>query len=517
VRPTMMPRPRPKPAWEIAVGLVLVVPALALLIVSYVEPVLWTVRSSRHQVSVRRLDGGGGAPGHDFGFAIGLMVVPVLLVLVAAPLLAGAAHRGGTVSRWFTRALLAVPLAAYAPSALVVSRFVKDRRIDGSTYLWGTFGLVMALGVTLFLAALRRRDPGRRPWGAVLVAGAVGVAGVIAAALQEFTTFYLAPRNQITPLVEVFRTSFVQFDFARASSTTVKVLVPLIVLGLALTVLLILSGARLEFDKPWRSADERTRPARPVGWAVAGAGAVLVLMVTLVGIGPELSHLFGGSRGGFPIGPVLAHTWLPPLISSLVGVVVAGLAGFGIGWLRPLGRHSEWLLVPFGLFLFVGIGPLAVRAYASGSVNGRLESFASLIPPVWVALPALFVLTLMFRGQAARAEALRQELRPVPPIRLLLPVLPMAGVVFGATWVVRAQDLIWPLISASRPQHWAAPVALMSRAGEALETRDLPFSLVLPGALFLALLLITVAVQVVYLDRVALRTGLPEHETPPRT
>jgi hypothetical protein len=232
-----------------------------------------------------------------------------------------------------------------------------------------------------------------------------------------------------------------------------------------------------------------------------------------------LHHLGGSGRTAVSAATVAVNTWLPPLFSTLVGVLVATLAAAGISWLRPLGRHSEWLLLPFGLFLFVGIGPLALRAYANGAVAGRLDSFLGLIPPVWVALPALFALALMLRGQALRGEALRQEGRDVPAGRLLLPVLPMVGVVFAVTWVVQAQNLMWPLISAAEPQHDTGAAALVRASVDAGYTGDnsLPYSLALPVAVFMLLFLAAVAVQLAYLDRVALRTGLPERDGPPRT
>lgn len=545
-RPTMMRPAPPTSTLQVIVGLALVVPAFALLIISYVSPLIWTVNTSFHKLNGLRAtqSGGDNGPftgagysrafddglGGSLGYALSLAIVPILVVLIAAPVLAWAAHTGGLVARWVTRGLLALPLAAYAPTAIAAGHLMdaKDKvtadNIDGFTrtaYWWGTFGLFAALGATLFLATLRRRDPARRPYAAAIVAGVIAVAAVLAAVLQEFVYPWTISGRHTTPAAFMFQVGFAQFNFGSAAAASTLMLAPLLLLGVGVTLLIVRSGLRLEFDAPWRSADERMTPAavRTVGLAVGGVVVIIVLALAVIGLWPLLRHLGGSAPSPVSGATIAFNTWVPPLVSTLVGVLVAALAAAGISWLRPFGRQSEWLLLPFGLFLFVGIGPLALRAYANGAVAGRLNSFLGLIPPVWVSLPALFVLALMLRGQALRGEARRQEGRPVPAVRLLLPVLPMVGVVFVVTWVVQAQNLMWPLISATDRAHDTGSLAVLRAAGDPGYTGDrgLPYSLALPIAVFVLLFLAAVAVQLTYLDRVALRTGLPERDGPPRT
>jgi ABC-type sugar transport system permease subunit len=533
----MRPAP-PRSTAQTVVGLVLVVPAFVLLIVSYVAPLIWTVNSSFHKVNILRAtsqDGGGASTanysraadaglGRSFGYVLTLAIVPIVVVLIAGPLLAWAAHTGGLVARWVTRAVLALPLAAYAPTAIAVSHLTADGDGDGharAAYWWGTFGLFAALAVTLFLATLRRRDPTRRPYAAAILAGIIGLVATLAAVLQEFVFPYVFSARSQAPVSLMVRHGFLGFDFGTAAADAVVLLIPLLLLGAGVTLLIVLSGLRLEFDAPWRSADERTTApgVRAIGLGVAALVLVVVLVLTVIGLWPMLGHLGTGlpPLSGVSTGRVFVNQWIPPLFSSLVGVLVATLAAAGIGWLRPFGRHSEWLLVPFGLFLFVGIGPLALRAYANGQVAGRLNTFVGLIPPVWVALPALFVLALMLRGQALRGEALRQEGRTVPAVRLLLPVLPMVGIVFVVTWVAQAQDLIWPLVSAADQKYLTGPIMLV-RFVHAISGRDqIPYSVALPVAVFMLLFLAAVAAQLAYFDRIALRVGLPERDRPPRT
>jgi ABC-type sugar transport system permease subunit len=540
-----------RPAWQTPVGLVLVLPAFVLLVVSYIWPTISTVLSSFQHVKLLPGSSSGSSSGFttrnysaafdghlggDFGFALSLAIVPILVVLVAAPVLAWTSHQGGTVARWVTRGLLALPLAAYAPTAIALALFVSSSNAERGTddfggyvravYWWGTFGLAAALASTLFLATLRRRDPHRRPWPALAVAAGIALAATIAAALQEFTyPFVLGAGSEraSTPATDLYRTGFMVFDLGRAYAVSTLLLAVLIVLGLGATFAVVLSGLRLEFDGGYRSADQ------PAGWpasriagvVIGGVALLVVIILSLIGIGPLLGRLFSGGGSappGVSAATIQVNTWLPTLLSSVVGVVAAAVAAFGIGWLRPLGRRSTWLLLPFGLFLFVGVTPLGLHAYAVEQAAGGLNTVFSLIPPSWVAVPALFVLTLLFQGQALRVEALRQERRTVSVARQFVPVLPMVALAFLATWVVQAQDLFWPLISVSDPQHMTGPVALLATSRDLFVHPDaIPFGVALPATVFVFFFLLAAAAQLFYLDRVALRVGSPERDGPQPT
>src|SRR5262249_40401530 len=159
----------------------------------------------------------------------------------------------------------------------------------------------------------------------------------------------------------------VRGDASSGAAVSTLLLGVLLLLGAGVTVLVVRSGLRLEFDRGGRSPGW---PASRAAGVAIGRGALLgLLAVTLHGLGPLLGHVVGDPAPATPsrtsAGQIAANTWLPPLPPALVGVVAAALAAFGIGVLRPLGRHSEWLLLPFGLFLFVGIGPLATSAFTS--------------------------------------------------------------------------------------------------------------------------------------------------------
>ncbi|GIJ54673.1 hypothetical protein [Virgisporangium aurantiacum] len=516
------------------VGALLVVPALAMLVGSVVLPAFDTVVTSFDENS-RWI--GDPEPVYGFGnygdiFRLGfggsllnglrLAAVPLLLVVVVAPVLAVAAQAGGTVVRRLVRVALVLPLAAYAPVAVAIAGQwdagrPADARGELALYWWSTLGLFTALAVLGYLAVLRRRDPTRSPVPALLLVAGVGAAAVLAVAFQEFTYTYVGapgpggPRKAY-PMQVIYRFAFLYARPGVSAAGSTVLLVLFVLLGLLVTVALVVSRARLAVP-PSGPVGPTPKALRIGGAVVAGVVGVTVLVLTVVGLWPWLADLFGprsDAYGQVPSG-VGVSTWVPSLISTLVAMAVTVLAAYGIGWLRPLGRHSEWLLLPFGLFLFVGLGPVSVSHFERARRWEVLDSFLGLVPPTFVVVPVLFLLTLLFAGQAARGEAVLGRGRPVRSATLLLPVLPMVGVAFLATWLFRAQDLLWPMLAGPDPQHRTGPLYLVELTARAVYARRIddgfPVGLALPAVVFVALLLIVATVQMLYLDRVALRTG----------
>lgn len=515
-------------------------PALIVLIWSYVWPSAWTVWASLQRLNSLTGSSGGmttrnyaavsSALGSAFGFTLRLGLLPLLMVIVVAPLLALAAHRAGTRSRWATRAVLAIPLACYTPAGLAVAWSV-DRHPELSSpatagtgvavAVWlTTLGLAVAIGVTLFLAALRRRDPGRSPWPAFAVVGVLALLTVLAVSVQQFV-FPEAmtaggPANSTqTPELLILGTGFERFDIGSAAAISTVLLLILAVFGVVATVVLAASGARLEFDEAYRSAEDQRHltSGRLVAIAATAAGLLIVLILTVVGLWPWLHGLFTAHAtlpDGTSTASVLANTWLPPFVSTLVAVAVALLGGFGIGWLRPLGRGSLLVLLPFAPWLFVGNGVLAVRAYFAGAQSHTPNSFLGLIPPFPV-VPALFVFTLLFFGLG---EATGARWWP----RVLTATAPMVLLVFGATWVVQTQDTFWQLTAATDPRHETAVVVLLTQRGQYVaQPGQIPFDLLTPVPLVVVMLLAALALQLGYLDRLAFRVGKHDLEPAPPT
>lgn len=251
-----------------------------------------------------------------------------------------------------------------------------------------------------------------------------------------------------------------------------------------------------------RAPTGRTNVAALVG---TGVGLVVVLVIALVGLWPWLSRAGQSAEGlRIPTGTILANTWLPPLLAAILAIVPAALAGFGIGALRPLGRYSELLLLPFAPFLFVGAGPLAIARFEDLQDAKLLDTFVALIPQGWISIPALVIFTLFFRGQQPRLG--------------ILPSLPLIGLVGLATWVVGAQDVLWPRLVASDQEHWTGPLTLMSQTFQFANRPDTyAFGLVLPLAVVVVLVVLVGLLQLTYLDRLTIRIGrIAKPAEPPR-
>ncbi|WP_327104771.1 carbohydrate ABC transporter permease [Nonomuraea glycinis] len=415
-----------------------------------------------------------------------------------------------------------------------------------------TFGLVCALAVPAFLPALR----GGTVTGAMVAVAGVVVLAAVAAGLQTFTLSQALTRGG--PLDSTMTIALLQytvvFQMARlgvgaAIATATGVILG--VLGLATALIVVLSGLRIAVTAPpatdepspygqppppgWappatnetspygqpprpggapRATDKAPlygRPPRPGGRArrpsvvAVAVGVVALLVVTVIAVilaWPWLSALFTPAEPAAPVPSglrVQLNTWVPALVGALASVGVAYLGALGIGGLRPLGRHSEWLLLPFAPWLLVGAGPLSVANWNNLRGLGLIDTFVALIPPLLISVPALFVLTLLCKGLVMRTD--RDFLSGV-----VLPSLPMAGILAGAVTLVNAQDLLWPLLVAQDRELATAPVAqvlpLSGFGGGVVEVGVTTPLLVVGLALAVA-----VAAQLLYLDRLAITVG----------
>ncbi|MGI5146705.1 sugar ABC transporter permease [Plantactinospora sp. CA-294935] len=522
-------------------GLALLLPALIALIWSYVVPTASTVLTSFRHENLFREPRSAGIENYQavfedgflgqFGLALLLGLLPLAFALLVAPLLAVVADRAGRLGRLLTRAVLAVPIAGYAPVAVFLGwrlRLAESGSLgDGARFelTWilaaTSFGLVVAVAATAFLSALRQREPGRWPTPALLTVGGLVGFAVLALSLQIFTAPALLTgggpaRSTMTPVLGTMQTSFTTFRLGLGAATSTLLLVVLGGLGLAATGLLLASRTRIEFDG-WR--DRPGAPPAPVrGPSTVHLGIVIAGLVVVLGVfgwasAPWLRHAFAGADlpGEVSTVDVLVNTWLPPFVSALVSVGLAAVAGFGIGALRPLGRWSELLLLPFAPWLFVGIGPLAVAGFKRVSENDQVNTFLGMIPPVWLCVPALFVFTLLFRGQQPKWRAGGNAVRT-----LLLPALPMLAVAFLLTWLFSAQQPLWPRLVTSDPENASAPLLAEMLMAEFGNRGTGLLGLVLPLPLLVMFLLAFAGLQIGYLDRLAIRVGRSAVEPAPQ-
>ncbi|SCL59112.1 ABC-type sugar transport system, permease component [Micromonospora citrea] len=520
---------------QVVTGLVLLVPAVVALLWSYVLPSVSTLVESfrRGQAFRDRTESAGGdnyaqviERGFfgDLAYALLLALVPLLLALLVAPLLALAAERAGRVPRLVTRALLALPLAAYAPLAVGVA-WALDR-VEADRDAWTqsptltavrtvallTAGLVVAVGATAFLAALRRRPGGGRSAPAALAVGGVLALTVVAVTVQSWSLQWpvVGGRNeQVAPMVRIMQDSLRRLEFGVGAAGSVLLLAFLAVLGVLAVALLVTTRTRIAFTgRRERPAGGAPAPRSPVALGALVVGLLVLLGVLAYVLGPWLRMLVADAPplpSGVSTGRVQANTWLPPLISAVVGVGLAALAGFAIGGLRPLGRASELLLLPFAPWLFVGDGPLAIAHFLRAEEADQLDTFAGLIPPGWLSVPALVVFALFFRGQRERWEAGNGFAST-----MLLPALPMVAAAGLLSWLVGAQSWLWPQLVVRDVQHAPAANLVLLRLAESFGAPEAMrgfVAQVLPLPMLLLFLAAFVALQLFYLDRLVIVAG----------
>jgi hypothetical protein len=533
-----------------ALGLLLAVPAVLACGWSYLLPTVQTVQSSFQHGSLLEDDTSwvgfdnyqrvwSGAP-TGYLNALLLTLLPLACALLVAPAFALLAAASGRTARLISHGLLAAPLALFAPLLLIAARHAdRDMPPASLAGLVGTTGLlygglVTAIAATAFLAALRpaagRSGQARR--NALLLVASVLTLAVLAYGLQAFTVPTalgrgLSNRAGLVPMAALFRDTFMVIDFGAGSAHATVLLAVLGVLGLTTTAVLLAGQVRITVESRTARAHRAVSPdaansdaAGPVasGAATAAGGrwhglaGVPWLLLTVVGavllavsLWPLTGALAGESGGanGPSVPQTLLEGWLPPLLTALVAVGTAALAGFGIGALRPLGRWSELLLIPFAPWLYVGVGPLVIVGYERARDLGLIDSFVNLVPPGWVAMPALFAFTLLGRGQRARWERLPEPGRPGFGRCVVVPMLPLVGVAVLVSWIVSANDLLWPIV-VSTPDRLS--LAELAYAGRGYSGHLGP--VVGLSALFAVLALaLLVAAQLLYLSRLTIETG----------
>ncbi|GAA0363293.1 hypothetical protein NE235_23040 [Actinoallomurus spadix] len=533
------------------IGLLLALPAALLTIVCLVVPTGQTiVRSLQESRLFGRSHGFAGLDNyltllkqgdfwHTLGFCVLLAIVPVIVAVLIGPALAAALDQAGTWPRRTGRVLLSLPLVVFSPAAVALAWQMGQTgaggsgvakvfgRIDSPGKAFGvvplitgaaTFGVVCGLALLVFLPVLRGRREGRRAAPAMVAVASVVALAVLATCVQAFTfpTVLGGARRATTPVGLEYTLTFRMGDLGVGSAQATIVGLILAVLGVAATLIAIRTGLGVELaPAPPRGAPEPGRRPDP-GRAVLGLlAAVVVLIFAVLASWPWLSALFSGGYGGrAPASParLYLNTWLPPLLGALVSVGAAFLAALGIGGLRPLGRRSEWLLLPSAPWLFVGIGPLAVADYQNERDLHLLGKFPSLISPILVSVPALLILTLFCRRHAARWRARRAAGAPAAPAffaTVVVPALPLAGLLVGAVTLIGGQGLLWPFLTGDRPGTRTAPIELILQIQQTFRV-NANVGLTTPVVVVVLALIALAALQILYLDRLVITTGPDE-------
>ncbi|MDX3102983.1 sugar ABC transporter permease [Nonomuraea angiospora] len=493
-------------------------------------------------------------------FTLSLVAMPLLVAVVVAPLLAVALDRAGTWPRRAGRIALSLAIVTFSPVGVAaawmrglapdapglagLAEGLRDPATAPGTLRLivaaGTFGVVCALAVMAFLPALRA---GSVPQGpsvpqvpspqgpsvtpgfsgasrggaapAMLAVGVLVAIATVAVGLQTFSFGLVLTRGGPERSTETlaglqYDSAFRMAEFGPGASVATLTGVILGVLGIVATV--VVAASRLSVTLTPRTVPEpgaaaptppaevtAGRGAGGVGMAVGIVALVVFLAVALVCAWPWIDGVLASpaSEAGSPRSQV--NTWVPAIGGAVVSVGVAYLAALGIGGLRPLGRGSEWLLLVFAPWLFVGTGPLGVANWQNMRNMGLIDTFLALFPPLLVSVPALLVLTLLCKGLAERTD--KDFFGGV-----FLPSLPMAGILAGAVALMNAQDLLWPLLVAQKPALFTAPVAQMAQLGSFSAAKP-DVGAATPLLVVAVALIAVVAAQLLYLDRLAITTN----------
>ncbi|MEV5888784.1 hypothetical protein [Nonomuraea fuscirosea] len=606
------PRPNLSP-----LGWLLAVPALLGALITLVLPTVQTLWLSFQSGGVMRESAyagtanyadllGDGAFWRALSFTLSLTLLPLLVAVVVAPLLALALDRAGAWPRRAGRVVLSLAVVTFSPVAVAgawTSGLMPEssglaalaqglREPDSAPWTLrlivaaGTFGIVCALAVLAYLPALR----GGSAVPATLAVVALVALATVATGVQTFSIGMVLTRGGPQHATETL--AGLQYDYAFRMArfgpgAAVAALSGVIlgVLGIVATLIAVLSRLRITLTPrlkpaqgapalkgeavphdpfgtpgvpgphggpvphgeaaPYGGAQARHgvpggaqapqgvpashgSPAAPgetsgadagspagpggaygaavgrrtagPGWVAAGAVALLIFAAAWVLLSrPWIDGVLATPSA--PASTLRTHvnTWVPALAGALVSVGVAYLAALGIGGLRPLGRGSEWLLLAFAPWLFVGPGPLGVANWQNARNLGLIDSFPALVPPLLVSVPALLVLTLLCKGLSERSGGDFFG-------GVLLPSLPMAGILAGAVTLVNAHDLSWPLLVAQQTDLYTTPVSQVSRLGSfAGGTPDIGAATPLLGVI--VALAVLVAAQLLYLDRLAVTTN----------
>lgn len=473
----------------------------------------------------------------------GLLIgVRVLMVAVLPVLLGVGASAFGRAVRLPVRLLTLIPLALYAPVpaalawrgvlspawGLLRNPPLVDRDLVRSAFLLtdglATLGIAAGLGVIAYLAALRRpAGSGQRSLAAAFAVWIISILATVALGLQSFTwSFALTrggPANQTLTLgLYQYERAWMTMRFGYAAALTVPALLIAALLGLISVVLIAALGLRLELVPRAQPAPENGDATfKVIGGLLMGLALLVLLGVLVVNLGVYPLYLAGGPPGGtqgpLDTGLLMRALGLNTVLAGVVGVLrwqlpLAFLAALAIGGLRPLGRYSEWLLMPFAPWLFVGSGSLLLVYYEGLAQASLVDSFLALAGPFTISVPMLVLLTLYFKGRQRPYQEALAAGRPALSAffsTVFLPSLVPAFLLYLAALLVHSQQILWPLAVAHSPEMQTLPLLLL-RLGDTLAVGGLPAGALLLGLLPLGIFFLIAfgLFQVFFLDRLAL-------------
>jgi len=426
-------------------------------------------------------------------FTGSLTLARVAVVAIFPPLLGVGAIALGRRGRRIVRLLLTVPISLCLPVIIATSwraylatgasptaaGLLARPETAASTVVLVDALLVGAMAAGIGFVAYSAALPGASDKRGVLgrpflLVWVISVATAIASGTQAFTFSQVltggGPALATQTLMRaLYQQGFQRLDLGPASAIGSLLLLPLLLLSLLIGIAIVLSGVGLEERPESESGAEPSGAAGRVALAVGllGAGGL-----TLVAGLPLSQAITRGVDGGalaqlsaqYPPARIYATTLIPIVAGVfLTQLPLAYSAGMAIGALRPLGRRSELLLLPFSPWLLVGVGPLAIALFLRARDVGLVGTSLGLVPPLTMSVPLLFALTLYFRGRYPhwRRECLRGA-SPLPSFlrTVVVPSLPFTALVGLAAVFAHMGELLWPTLIAMRPDSFPVNVVL---------------------------------------------------------
>ena len=487
-------------------------------------------------------------------FTLTTLLVRLCVVALVPLILAWAASQFGRPLRLGLRILLTLPIVLFAPVAIAVAWSIFLNPVSGWFSLersWAAspvsarftllfidalylFGLASGLGLIVYLPLWRRAADAPRPASGevlkpMLATWALGILGIIALTLSTFQLNFVltngGPAGSTSTLGLLFyHIAFRTLSMGPAASVASLILLATLALGTGGGVLVILTRLRLN------SIDTKQEdPPMDLGRSRALPGIVLAFLVLFVLGTCLLSTLpFGslvprafGTDGlaqfleHISAGRLFVSTFVPPLVTTTLQVLIAYLAALSIGALRPFGERSPWALLLFSPWLFITVPPLSLVYFMAAQKAGTFDTLRGAISPILISIPALFILTIFFMGRASqRQHEMTEGTSPTAPNFLqhfILPSLPLAAVLWLMLLFFNGQDIFWPLLVSLSPERYTLNL-MLSRLVQIFNGSDGTLAaaitfFILPVCIFFFLGL--AFFQILYLDRLTLYTEDP--------
>jgi hypothetical protein len=438
-------------------------------------------------------------------------LVQIVIVSLVPLILSLAVQQQSKRVRSILNALFSLPIAFYAPVSAMLLITIGYQQFELASILsilnsLLSFGIAASLGLFWYGAIWRSNQaaiPPSQQRGPVLISWLVSVMLVLAINLQSFMGEHLF--NQANSFGSLyFRHFFMFFQVGVAQALASMLICALALLGLAASILIIASGLRI-----FRLSS--MPEARPEG-SLAGTNLIRLIIagaIFLLSLWPVLL-LFADFPDGQSsslarnLGPNILGSLLGAGFSTVIQLGLAYLAALAIGAMRPLGRQSEWLLLLFAPWLFVGVLPLLGQYFLTARELGLLNSWFALISPIALNIPLLFLFTLFFKGQAYNQSAEDGFFR-----RFILPSWPLVLTSAVVLLLVGWRSLVWNFILSNGPEYWniqTAQLATSMRGGGDIAQMAIAYFLTfeLPISIVAALFLIPLVLK---LQGFAIRSG----------